>query len=118
VATLEQADRYLTMSARRRAHTARHYLPPSQCRFEDLEFNFRPHTSDDSEASESSPANPEVSIYQVTATDRDDFHDEEWGTVEFAEEHPFKDYDGLFNEDEDKHETNTDDDDQDFCRGD
>ena len=68
VAAPEQTDRCLTMSARRRAHAAKHYLPPSQCQLEDLEFDFRPctsedfrpYSSDDSEASESSTANPNV----------------------------------------------------------
>ena len=126
VAAPKQTDRYLTMSARRRARAAKHYLPPSQCQLEDLEFDFRPCTSEDfqpyssdnSEASESSTANPKVSIYQVTSTNCNDFHDEEWGAVEFAEEYPFEDYDGLLNEDEEGRGEIPSDDNRDFRRGD
>jgi hypothetical protein len=68
----------------------------------------------DTVASDSSPQDPEVSIYQITATDHDNFHDEEWGMVEFAGEHPFEDYDEWFHEEEEECETNTDDDKPDF----
>jgi hypothetical protein len=58
-------------------------------------------------ASEPSPPDPEVSIYQITATDRDDFRDEEWGTVEFAGEHPFKDDDEWFCEEDEECKADT-----------
>ena len=45
------------------------------------------------------PTIPGVSIYQVTATDPEDFHDEEWGAVEFADERPYGDYDEGISED-------------------
>ena len=35
--------------ARRQAYDRKHYLPPSQCHFEDLEFDFRSYHSEDSE---------------------------------------------------------------------
>jgi hypothetical protein len=73
-------------------------------------------SDEDTIASETSSPDPEVSIYQFTATDRDDFHNKDWGTVEFAGEHPFEDYNEWFHEEEE--ECDTYDDERDFCRGD
>ena len=117
-ADVERRNRYLTMSARRRAHYDKHHLPPSQCRLEDLEFDFHSCHSEDTGTSEFSPPNPEVSTYQVTATDRDDFHDEEWGTIEFADERPFKGHDEGISEDEDEGGIDTKNNKPDFHRGD
>ena len=121
----EQTDRYLTMSARRRAHAAKHYLPPSQCQLEDLEFDFqpctsedfRPYSSHDSEASESSLANPEVSIYQVTAqppiaTTSMTRNGEQSSLLRNIS---FEDYDGQLNEDEEERGEIPNDDNRDFC---
>jgi hypothetical protein len=51
------------------------------------------------------------------ATDPDDFGDEHWGTVEFAGEHPFEDYDKWFHGEVEGCDTDTDHDESDFCRG-
>jgi hypothetical protein len=58
-------------------------------------------SDEDTVASETSSPNPEVSIYQITATDRNNFHDEDWGTVEFAREPPFEDYNKWFHDEPD-----------------
>jgi hypothetical protein len=59
-------------------------------------------SDEDTAASETSSLDPEISVCQVTAADRDDFHDEDWGTVEFAREHSFEDYDKWFHEEEEE----------------
>jgi hypothetical protein len=98
----DQREQYLAKRAQKRAYYDKHYLPPSQCGIEDLEFDFRPSHSrddDDSEAPDPTPTVPGVSIYQVTATDPQDFHDEEWGAIEVADEHPYEDYDEGLSDD-------------------
>ena len=70
-----------------------------------LGIRFLPYHSrddEDSEASEPMPPVPGVSIYQVTATDPQDFHDEEWGAIEVADEHPYEDYDEGLSDDEEE----------------
>ena len=117
----DRRRRYLAKKARRRAYYDKHYLPPSQCRIEDIEFDSRSYHSRDSEDTETSkptPPIPEVSIYQVTATDHEDFHDEEWGAVEFADERPYEDYDEGISEDGDEARLDGKVDETDFHRGD
>jgi hypothetical protein len=64
------------------------------------------------------PTVPGVSIYQVTATDPQDFHDEEWGAVEFADERPYEDYDEGISEDGEEAGLGSKLDETDFHRGD
>ena len=88
---------------------------------EDLEFDFCPcHSRDneDSDASEPMPTAPGISIYQVTATDPQDFHDEEWGAMEFADERPYEDYDEGISEDGEEAGLGSELDETDFHQGD
>jgi hypothetical protein len=59
-----------------------------------------------------------LSIYVITATDPDDFCEEHWGLLECTGEHPFKDYDEWFNEDDNDYNADAKHDETDFCRGD
>ena len=98
----DQVNQQLAERARQQAQYDKHYLPPSRCKIEELDFDFHPcpnRNDEDAETSEPMPTAPGVSIYQVTATDPQDFHDEEWGAIEFADEHPYEDYDEGFSDD-------------------
>ena len=59
----DQTNQHLAERAQQRAHCDKHYLPPSRCKIEDLEFNFRPcynKNDEDAEMSEPKPTTPDT----------------------------------------------------------